>query len=66
MEQTRYELRLSKERRAELAALAAQCGLSSADLIRLSVRRLLANPGALLRPESGAVDGRPDTSMAGP
>jgi hypothetical protein len=31
MEDTRFELRLSRERRRELAELADRCGLSSAD-----------------------------------
>jgi hypothetical protein len=48
MEDTRFELRLSRERRREFAELADRCGLSSADLVRLSVRRLLDNPGMLL------------------
>jgi hypothetical protein len=59
MEQsTRFELRLSRDRRRELAELAHQCGLSTADLIRLSVGRLLANPGALLGSEPAVLAGR--------
>jgi hypothetical protein len=46
----RFEVRLSAERRRELAALAAQSGLSSADVARLALSQLLARPGALLGP----------------
>jgi hypothetical protein len=54
MEQTRFELRLPRERRRELAELADRCGLSTADLVRLSVRRLLDNPGVLLEAQAAA------------
>jgi predicted DNA-binding protein len=46
---TRFELRLPRERRRELDALADKCGLSSADVVRLAVRRLLNDPGVLLQ-----------------
>jgi hypothetical protein len=45
----RFEFRLPVERRRELAALASKSGLSSSDLVRLSVCQLLENPGLLLR-----------------
>jgi hypothetical protein len=47
-EQSRFEVLLPRERRRELAELAAESGLSSADLVRLSIGWLLQNPGALL------------------
>jgi hypothetical protein len=53
----RLDLRLPAVQRQELAALAAESGLSSADLVRLSVRWLLQHPGVLLggdRPDSRA------------
>jgi hypothetical protein len=45
---TRFEILLSRQRRRELAELAAKLELSSADLARLGIVRLLQNPGALL------------------
>ena len=50
---TRFEIRLSADRRRELAELAAESGLSSADLVRLSIGWLLEHPGVLLRPAEG-------------
>jgi hypothetical protein len=47
-EQSRFEVLLSKRRRQQLAELADELDLSSADLVRLSIARLLQNPGALL------------------
>jgi hypothetical protein len=50
----RLDLRLPAAQRRELAELAAEAGLSSADLVRLSIRWMLAHPGALLgRPPAG-------------
>ena len=46
--ETRFEFRLSADRRRELAELAAETGLSASDLARLAVRRLIADPGGLL------------------
>lgn len=51
---TRFELRLSVERRRQLAELAAESGLSAADLARLGIKWLLDHPGALLKPEHPA------------
>jgi hypothetical protein len=50
---SRFEVRLSADRRRELAELAAESGLSSADLVRLSIGWLIENPGVLLRPADG-------------
>jgi hypothetical protein len=47
---TRFELRLPREQRERLGALADQTGLSASDLARLAVRRLIADPGVLLGP----------------
>jgi hypothetical protein len=48
MEQsTRFELLLPAARRRELDALAAEAGLSSADVVRLALARLVARPGVL-------------------
>jgi hypothetical protein len=44
----RLELRLSAAQRRELAALADETGLTSADLARLGVRWLLAHRGMLV------------------
>jgi hypothetical protein len=46
----RFEVRLSNDTRQALAALADESGLTSADLARLGIKRLLARPGALLGP----------------
>jgi hypothetical protein len=43
----RFALRLSETRRRELDALAAECGLSAADVARLGIGWVLRNPGAL-------------------
>jgi hypothetical protein len=40
----RFDLRLPTAQRRELAALAGETGLSSADLVRLSVRYMLLHP----------------------
>jgi len=50
MEQARFDLKLPAPVRRELAALASETGLSSADLVRLSVRHLLQNRETILRP----------------
>jgi hypothetical protein len=57
---TRFELRLSRERRRQLAELAAESGLSASDLARLGINWLLEHPGVLLRPDPSALAGRPD------
>jgi hypothetical protein len=44
----RLDLRLPAAQRRELAELATESGLSSADLVRLSVRWLLQHPDRLL------------------
>jgi hypothetical protein len=44
----RFDLKLPATTRRELAELATESGLSSADLVRLSVRWLLAHPDRLL------------------
>jgi hypothetical protein len=43
----RFEIRLSETRRRELDALAAECGLSAADIARLGIGWVLRNPDAL-------------------
>jgi aryl-alcohol dehydrogenase-like predicted oxidoreductase len=45
---SRFELKLSAGRRRELAELADEAEMSSADLVRLSIGWLLQNPGVLL------------------
>jgi hypothetical protein len=52
MEQTqaRFDLKLPTPLRHGLDGLSHETGLSRADLIRLSVRYLLANREAILRP----------------
>jgi hypothetical protein len=52
-DQSRFEVLLPRRRRAELAELAAEAGLSSADLVRLSIGWLLQNPGVLLGRSTG-------------
>jgi hypothetical protein len=47
--ETRFEFRLSADRRRALSELARESGLSASDLARLAVRRLIENPGALVR-----------------
>jgi hypothetical protein len=44
----RLDLRLPAAQRRELAELAAEAGLSSADLVRLSVKWMLAHRDVLL------------------
>jgi uncharacterized protein YdbL (DUF1318 family) len=41
MDTSRFEFRLSAGRRRELAALAAETGISSADLARLAIKQFL-------------------------
>jgi hypothetical protein len=43
----RFEVALPAVRRAELARLADDAGISSADLVRLAIVRLLANPDVI-------------------
>jgi predicted DNA-binding protein len=62
MSDTRFELRLSVERRRELAELSAELGLSSSDLVRLAIGRLLVErrdfmPG-VAKPREGTLGGR--------
>jgi hypothetical protein len=52
MNNGRFEFRIPTERRQELAALASEVGLSSADLVRLGIKYLLDNRELLLRPET--------------
>jgi hypothetical protein len=47
MPSTRFELLLPAARRRELDALAAEAGLSSSDVVRLAIARLVARPGVL-------------------
>jgi hypothetical protein len=44
----RFEIRLAPERRQELAALAADVGISASDLARLAILRLLNSRDALV------------------
>jgi hypothetical protein len=48
MQTERFEIRLSADRRHELAELARASGLSAADITRLAITRMLQNPGVLL------------------
>jgi hypothetical protein len=43
----RFVIRLPEKRRRELDALAAECGLSAADVARLGIGWVLRNPDAL-------------------
>ena len=45
----RFELRLPAQRRAQLEALADETGLSSADLARLAIGRLLDDRAIILK-----------------
>ena len=47
MENERFEFRLSAGRRRELAELAAETGISSADLARLAIKQFLERPEIL-------------------
>jgi hypothetical protein len=47
--EARFEFRLSADRRRALSELARESGLSASDLARLAVRRLIENPGVLVR-----------------
>jgi hypothetical protein len=49
----RFDLKMPPEQRRELAELAAESGLSSADLVRLSVRWMLAHRDVLLSGSEG-------------
>jgi uncharacterized protein YdbL (DUF1318 family) len=51
--EARFEFRLSADRRRELSELARESGLSASDLARLAVRRLIENPGVLVRGSDG-------------
>ncbi len=44
----RFDLKMSPHQRDALAALATEAGLSSADVVRLSVNWMLAHPEALM------------------
>jgi hypothetical protein len=57
---TRFELKLPPQSRAALDALASETGLSCADLVRLSIRRMLEQPDLLGR------DSRPDRVEVSP
>ena len=46
----RFDLHLPTTQRAALAALANEIGVSSADLVRMSLRYTLANRELFLRP----------------
>jgi hypothetical protein len=46
----RFEIRLAPERRQELAALAAEIGMSASDLARLAIYRLLKGDAPLPSP----------------
>jgi hypothetical protein len=48
MNTTRFEIRLTPERRRELEDLAREVGLSSADLARLGIGWLLRHPSVLI------------------
>jgi hypothetical protein len=52
----RFDLKMPPETRRELAALAAEAGLSSADIVRLSVKWMLQHPGLLLGGDQSAGD----------
>ena len=52
----RFDLKMPPETRRELAALAAEAGLSSADIVRLSVKWMLQHPGVLLGGDRSAGD----------
>lgn len=54
---TRFEFKLPAERRAELDDLAAAAGLTTTDLVRLAIRRLLEQRATVLK-LSGGSDGR--------
>jgi hypothetical protein len=48
----RFDLTLPTTQRAALAALANEIGVSSADLVRMSLRYTLANRELFLRPSN--------------
>jgi hypothetical protein len=50
---TRFQIRLSAERRRELAELASEAGLSSSDIARLGIRYMLQHPHLLFTPDHG-------------
>jgi hypothetical protein len=47
-QETRFEMRLPEAQRRELAALADETGLTSADLVRLSIRWMLEHKAVLV------------------
>jgi hypothetical protein len=49
----RFHVKLPAKTRQELTELAAEAGLSSSDLVRLSVKWMLLHPNVLLRPGGG-------------
>jgi hypothetical protein len=50
MEKVRFDLQLPVAQRRELAALAAEIGMSSADVVRLSLKYMLERRELFLRP----------------
>jgi hypothetical protein len=48
----RFEIRLTQARRQELAALAADVGISASDLARLAIYRLLHSDAPLQLPST--------------
>jgi hypothetical protein len=50
MDKVRFDLRLSTVQRRELAALAGEIGMSSADLVRLGIRYMLEHRELIARP----------------
>ena len=57
--EARFEFRLAKDRRRELAELAAETGISSADLARLAIKQFLERPEILgLQQSSRGVSAR--------
>jgi len=48
MDNSRFEVLLPRDRRAELDALAGANGLSRSDLVRLAIGQLLDNPDEVI------------------
>lgn len=55
---TRFEIRMPAQHRHDLDAYASELGLSAADVVRLAVRRLIANRDPLKPVASGAEPAR--------
>jgi hypothetical protein len=49
MELARFDMKLPLRQRQELASLASEIGLSSADVVRLGIRYVLQHPEVILR-----------------